>query len=214
MEKTIIIVGAGKGLSKAIAEKFGAEGFQVGLISRNASNLEALVGDLKKRGISASYAVADAGIEAELENALMELRAILGWVDLLVYNAAVLKRKDILEESAASLSADFTLGVAHAQHSVKVLLEELKVNKGAVLLTGGGLAKDPSSAYGSLSLVKAGLRNLAFQLHERLKPEGVFVGTVTINGMIDPSSETYAPERLAEDFWTLASEREIVEIQR
>lgn len=212
MEKTIIIVGAGPGLSRSIAEKFGAEGFQVGLISRNTANLEALVGQLKKKDISASYAVADAGNELELGNALMELRAVLGWVDVLVYNAAALKHKDIMEETPASLAADFSLGVANAQHSVKILMDELKANKGAVLLTGGGFANHPDPSYGSLSLAKAGIRNLAFQLNAKLKDEGIFVGTVTINGRIDPSSDTYSPDLLAKDFWKLVTDRTAIEI--
>ena len=35
MSKTIVIVGFGTGISTAVAEKFGAEGFSVAIVARN-----------------------------------------------------------------------------------------------------------------------------------------------------------------------------------
>ena len=42
MQKSILIIGAGTGLSLGVAQKFGEQGYKVGLISRNADNLEKL----------------------------------------------------------------------------------------------------------------------------------------------------------------------------
>jgi NADP-dependent 3-hydroxy acid dehydrogenase YdfG len=47
MSKTIVIVGFGPGVSSAVAEKFGAEGFSVALIARNLARLSAGVAALK-----------------------------------------------------------------------------------------------------------------------------------------------------------------------
>ncbi len=43
---TIAIVGAGRGLGAAIARRFGAEGLDIALISRNQERLDALATDL------------------------------------------------------------------------------------------------------------------------------------------------------------------------
>ncbi|MBY0432642.1 MAG: hypothetical protein K2U26_00880, partial [Cyclobacteriaceae bacterium] len=64
----------------------------------------------------------------------------------------------------------------------------------------------------SISLGKAGIRNLALQLHTVLKKEGVFVGTVTIGGWIQLNSTTHSPKILAEKFWTLNAQRNTVEV--
>ncbi|SEJ37279.1 short chain dehydrogenase [Dyadobacter sp. SG02] len=40
MNKSLLIIGAGTGLRRAVAERFAAEGFTISLISRNAANLE------------------------------------------------------------------------------------------------------------------------------------------------------------------------------
>lgn len=64
----------------------------------------------------------------------------------------------------------------------------------------------------SISMGKAGLRNLALQLHQVLKPENIFVGTITISGWISPESQTHTPAMLAKKFWDLNQARNQVEI--
>ena len=54
MAKTIVIAGFGPGISTSVAEKFGAEGFSVGLIARNAERLQAGAKALKAKGIAAA----------------------------------------------------------------------------------------------------------------------------------------------------------------
>ena len=92
----------------------------------------------------------------------------MGIIDVLFYNAAGMKRKNLLSEETEDLVNDFRLNVAHVFHSVQYLLDDLRQTKGAVLLTGGGFLLNPNHEFGSLSLGKAGLRNLALQLNEAL----------------------------------------------
>ncbi|MCM1124562.1 MAG: hypothetical protein NC416_18460, partial [Eubacterium sp.] len=58
---------------------------------------------------------------------------------------------------------------------------------------------------------KAALRAMCIALHEELKKQNVFVGTVTVTGVIAPG-EACAPTLLAEDFWKLYTERKECEI--
>ena len=213
MTKNVIIIGSGPGLSAGIAEKFGKEGFTIGLISRNAENLAKHVSDLKALNIEAHFATADAYDKDSLANAIALLQSKMGAIHTLVYNAAAIKMKDIMEETTDDLVNDFKISVANAFHSVKLLHKDLKENKGAVLLTGGGFANYPNPQFGSLSLGKASLRNLAFQLNEVLKADNIYAGTVTINGYIQPNSETHSPKILADKFWELHQQRNQAEIQ-
>jgi short-subunit dehydrogenase len=213
MNKNVIIIGAGPGLSTGLAEKFGKEGFTIGLISRNERKLTQQVSELKVLNIDAHFATADAYDKDSLTNALSKLQSKIGKVHTLVYNAAALKMKNLMDETTDELVDDFKVSVANAFHSVKHLHEELRENQGAVLLTGGAFANQPSPMFGSLSLGKASLRNLAFQLNEVLKSDNIYVGTVTINGYIQHSSETHSPKMLAEKFWQLHQQRTEIEIQ-
>lgn len=51
MKKTIFIVGAGKGLGTSLGKKFGANGFRVVLIARNAESLNRYAQEFQAEGI-------------------------------------------------------------------------------------------------------------------------------------------------------------------
>ena len=54
-------------------------------------------------------------------------------------------------------------------------------------------------------------RAMCQALHGKLKARGVFLGTVTVTGVIAPGLPC-DPAALAEDFWRLHTEREAWEI--
>lgn len=213
-KKSILIIGAGPGLSLGVAKKFATEGFIINLISRNQENLEKIKSELNAQGIEVNFTTADAGSAEQLTSAITSLSEINSGFDAVVYNAAVLKAKDILEETSESLTQEFTINVANALHSLQLTREGLRQKKGAFLLTGGGLAISPSAEYGSLSIGKAGIRSLALQLHDRLKQDDIYVGLLTVAGFILPDSETHSPLILAGLFWKLYSERTSVEFHQ
>ncbi|GGJ02835.1 3-ketoacyl-ACP reductase [Paenibacillus hunanensis] len=86
--KTAIITGAGKGIGKATAEALAAEGVQLGLLARTASDLEQLQQDLSSRyGVKVFTATADVANSTEVRAAVSSLASSLGRVDILINNA-------------------------------------------------------------------------------------------------------------------------------
>ena len=67
MSKTIV-VGFGPGISNAVAEKFGAEGFSVALVARNEERLAAGVSALKAKGVATAAFPANAGDSASIRH--------------------------------------------------------------------------------------------------------------------------------------------------
>lgn len=214
MKKSILIIGAGSGLSFGVAQKFARQGFNINLISRNRDNLETMKKELNTLGAEVNYEAADAGNMQQLDQAIGLLAEGGEGFDAVLYNAAVVKAGDIMDENAESLTREFTVNVAGALQSLQAAYNGLKHKRGAFLLTGGGLALHPHASYGSLSIGKAGIRSLAYQLHDRLKNDGIYVGLLTIDGFIKPESETHSPEILANLFWKLYSERAEIEIHQ
>ena len=202
----------GEGLSLGVAQKFGSEGFHIGMISRNAEKLNTLKEKLAKEDIKAEFATADVTKTEELILAIDQLRAKMGNINLLHYNAVDYRMVNILEESADSLTEGFRISVANALASTMHLLNDLEKSKGSILLTGGGTAIQPNPNLSSISLGKAGIRNLAYQLHDVLKEKGIYVGTLTIMGWIQPDSETHSPSILGNKFWELYKNRNDVEV--
>ena len=93
MVKSLIIIGYGPGLSAALATRFGAEGYTLGLISRTRH--DSSLAQLAEAGITAHFEAADAGDIPALQQALHRLSAKLGGVGAVVYNAAGLKAADL-----------------------------------------------------------------------------------------------------------------------
>lgn len=212
MKKGIIIFGMGPGLSLAIAERFGKEDYKVGMISRNVDNLASFQQYLSTHGITSYFSAADLSNTSEMLLSIEELKEKLGRVDVVFYNAVDYRVKNILEENIVDLTRGFQISVGNCLVAVQALLPELKKNRGSVLLTGGGSAISPDAKMGSISLGKAGIRNLAYQLNQSLSNDEIFVGTVTISGWIDVDSEDYSPKKIADKFWNFNMEAKFPEL--
>jgi NAD(P)-dependent dehydrogenase (short-subunit alcohol dehydrogenase family) len=122
---------------------------------------------------------ADAADPASLESAFNQIRAEMDAPSVLVYNAAAINQGPPTEIDPEQLVADFRVNVAGALAAAQQVIPTMRqAGRGTILLTGGGLALNPYPDYCSLAVGKAGLRNLAFSLHDYLKPSGIHVATV------------------------------------
>ncbi len=217
MSQNIVIVGAGSGVSLSIAKKFGQNGFRAILVARRKEALEEYKIELANENISAVGYVGDAGDTDSLNHAFDEIKKREGVVDVLVYNAAVFSPgmpSEIMEET---LVHDFKVNVAGALIAAQKVIPDMKRRRdGTILLTGGGFALHPFASFASLSIGKAGLRSLAYTLGEELKPHGIYVGTVTIGGIVKPGTY-YDPHRIADVFYGLyqsKADRELIYTQQ
>ena len=214
MNKVIVIIGAGNGISKAVAEKFGTEGFSVVLISRREEKLEELQHALKNKNIDAHFFVADAGDSDSIKDAFNQIWEIWENIDVLHYNVTKRKKVNIVDESVDGLTRDFKVNVAGVMTAVNLVASDMeKKGEGAILLTGGGFSLYPDPEFGSLAIGKAGIRNLAGSLHIALKPKNIFVGTVTVCGIVSPNAEKHTPKNIADQFWKLYTDKNEFEIQ-
>lgn len=214
MSKPIIaIVGAGPGVSAAVARKFGSNGFRVALVARNAISLDTLAAELRDQEIETYFATADASRPESIADAFRSIREQLGEPDVLLYNAAAISKTAATELDEQQLIEEFKVNVVGALTSVKEVTPRFVERKeGAILITGGGLALSPHPDYASLSIGKAGVRSLAYSLAQELKPSNVYVGTVTISGYVSPGTY-FDPDRIADKYWELYTERNLIEYE-
>lgn len=215
-KKIITIVGMGPGNGMGIAKRFGKEGFTVAMISRNEEKLQKLQGELKKDGINAYYFMGDASKEDSLKNSFKKLKEIVGNTDVLVYNAARLKMRNILEERFESLVTDFKVNVAGVLTTVQEVLPTMLAKKeGTILITGGHLGIEPHKDLASLSIGKGALINLVKILAAELHPKNIHVASVIICGIINPEDEKHNPSAIAENYWNLYTQnKENFEVER
>lgn len=209
--KNCIVIGAGSGVSEAVARRFGSAGYRIGLISRNVKNLEALSLRLSDENIEVDLEAADAGDAMALDHALDQLLSRNGSCDVLIYNAAVLRAAGPLEVTTDDIAAEFEVNVLGAHRAVKkVVPGMIERGSGSILFTGGGLSLEPFPEWTSLALGKAALRSLAISLFKYLAPKGIHVSVLAICGIVAPGGP-FDPATIAEEYWWVANNARGVE---
>ena len=221
MQKTIIVCGHGTGISDAVANKFGAEGFQLALAARRADKLEAAVAALAAKGITAAAFPTDLSDPDAAKCLVQRVRAQLGPVTAIHWNAYSNLAGDVLTAGAAALRTVYDVAVTSLVLTVQEALADLKAAKGAVLVTNGSLALyDPKidalavqwNSMG-LAIANAAKYKLVGMLREKLRTDEVTVGEVVVLGLVkgtawDTGNATVEPGAVAAMFWEMYSKRE------
>ena len=84
-----IVTGSGRGIGRAIARRFAAEGAAVLVTARSAKEIEAVAGEIHAAGGRAAAVAADVAREADCQRIVNAARAQFGRVDILVNNAGI-----------------------------------------------------------------------------------------------------------------------------
>src|SRR4051812_46845146 len=217
MSKTIAICGYGPGISHAMAERFGAEGFAVALVGRTGVRLADGVKRLEARGIRAAAVVHDVGEPGNAAALVSQVRERLGPISVIHWNAYSHAAGDLSTAPVAELRGGLDLAVGGLVALYQAAQTDLESQPdAAILITCGGLAvNDPQvdamavkwSAMG-LAIAKAAQHKLAAVLHHHLQPRGIFVGEVVVNALVkgtafDAGNATLEPAAVATAFWDL-----------
>jgi NAD(P)-dependent dehydrogenase (short-subunit alcohol dehydrogenase family) len=210
---TIAIVGAGPGLGAAVARRFGAEGFAIGLISRNQDRADGLAARLVGEGFQAQGFAADVRDPSALARALESVAETLGPIEVLQYSP--LPQKDfmrpVLETTPADLvgPVEFSIyGPVAAVHQVVPGMRFLGENRGTILFVNGGTAVKPRPDLTGTSVAFAGLAAYAQLLHQVLGEDGIHVAQLVIGGAITAGDEEKDPDILAGRLWGLHAQRD------
>ena len=220
MQRTIIVCGYGPGISDAVARRFGGEGFSVALVARNAERLAAAAQALTDAGIHARAFPCDLGDPEAVRALVRDVRAALGPVAIVHWNAYAHGAGDLSSASIEELRGALDVSLHGMLAATQEALPDLRSEKGALLVTGGGLAfYDPKidamavswRAMG-LAVAKAAQHKAVGLLHQRLAADGVYVGEVVVLGSVkgtafDSGQATLEASSVADRFWELFQRR-------
>ena len=180
MSESILIIGAGFGLSLSLARMCFKEGMKVSLASRNINKLKNLSSE-----INANLYKCDASKIKEVENLFYQLDNEVGTPDLVVYNPSARVRGAVtdVDPVAAKEAINITSFGAFlvAQQSARRML---KRGSGSIFFTGAsaGVKGFPNSSI--FAMGKFGLRGLAQSLARELHPKNIHIGHFIIDGGI------------------------------
>jgi NADP-dependent 3-hydroxy acid dehydrogenase YdfG len=219
---TIAIVGAGPGLGLAIARTFGAQGYDVALISRDAQKLDDLVGRLASEQITARAFRADVLDRPALANALTEAEQHFGAIDVLEYSPAAASTAPVApvhirQTTPENTQAQIEYYLYGAQTAAATVLPGMLARgTGTLLFTTGAGSINPVPFLGNVNAGAAALRNWAINLGQDLRAEGIHAAHVAIGVWIgDTAPEGFSSltaDEIAPRYWDLHQDRNTHEI--
>ncbi|MBR6267491.1 MAG: SDR family oxidoreductase [Selenomonadaceae bacterium] len=212
MEKMIFVIGAGSGLGNGVAEKFARQGFKLVLMARNEERLAGYAAYFADKGYDAETKMVDVTDFSAFAQTFQTAVQEYGIPNVVFYNVGITAPDDKSKLDAQTLVDHYIADVAGAYNVIKLAVtEDFAAKKGAILVTGGGLALQPYIDYLPLSMDKAALRAMVQALAPSLKERGIYIGTVQVTGRIG-SNEHFSPKTIAEKFWKLYERQETHEI--
>ena len=224
MAKTILVTGYGPGISTAVAERFGSEGFAVALAARSADRLAAGVKALEAKGIRAAAFPTDVSDPAAARALVGKVRAALGPLTAIEWTAYSSAAGDLLSAEVPEIRGALDIAVTSLLAVVREALPDLKGQKdAAVLVVNGGLGYfDPqvdamAVQWGAMGLAVANSakHKLVGLLSQKLKADGVYVGEAMVLGTVkgtafDSGNATIDPKTVAAKLWDLYRARDQV----
>jgi NAD(P)-dependent dehydrogenase (short-subunit alcohol dehydrogenase family) len=177
-----LIVGAGAGLSAALARAFAKEGLAVVLAARSTDDLRALAVET-----GAQVHACDASRRADVERLFGELdrQGAQGAPDVVAYNASYRTRGPFVELDADEVEKTLRVsalgGFFVAQAAARRML---KAGRGAILFTGASASVKGYAQSAPFAMGKFALRGLAQSMARELSPQGIHVAHVVVDGGI------------------------------
>jgi len=177
---SVLIVGAGAGLSASLARAFAKSGMRVALAARTVDKLSGLEQETGAK----SYAC-DASNSTQVERLFADLDAAPAAPDVVVYNPSYRSRGPLIELDSAEVEKAMAVtafgGFLVAQAAAKRMLLR---GHGAILFTGASASVKGYPQSAPFAMAKFALRGLAQSMARELSPQGIHVAHFVIDGGI------------------------------
>lgn len=174
--KRVAVTGGSKGIGRAIAEGFAAEGADVSICARNADEVAATVASLKARDVKAFGRALDVADAPALTAWIAASAAELGGLDALVCNVSALAVGDSPETWEKSFRTDMMHSVNAVAASVPFLE---KSDSASIVLISSVSGFEVDFAAGSYGAMKAALIHYAKGLSRQLVGKRIRVNSVS-----------------------------------
>jgi len=198
-DKVAMITGSARGIGRATALAFAAEGAQVIVCDMDAAGGEQTAADIRAAGGRAQFVQVDVTDRASVDALVQAAQARFGRIDVLVNNAGVLRDRSLLKMTEQDF--DFVInvnlkGVFNCTQAVAPLLAA----QGSGVILNASSVVGVSGNYGQTNYVasKAGVIGMTRVWARELGPKGVRVNAVA-PGFISTEMLAGIPDKVMEE---------------
>ncbi|HBY44592.1 MULTISPECIES: SDR family NAD(P)-dependent oxidoreductase [unclassified Brevundimonas] len=197
-KKVCAVIGVGPGNGAALARRFAADGYAVALMARSAKNTSALAEELAD---ARSFAC-DVGDAASVASAFAAVRAEMGEVDVVVFNAGSGVFGALDDVSAADFEASWRVNSLGLFLVAKEVTPAMKAaGEGAIIVIGATASRRGTARTTAFAPAKAAQRSLCEALARQLGPDGVHVALIILDGVVDLPRTREVMKDKSDDFF-------------
>lgn len=188
----VVGVGARLGIGAAVAVKAAEAGMHVLLAGRTLEKLSALADDINQNTAGqATVVVTDSTEQADIQRLFAKVDELHGELRFVLYNTGRNLPAPFMESTERLIEGHWRRcvlgGMLVGQAAVKRMLEQSQMDtgKGTIIYTGASASLRGKPLFAGFSAAKAGVRMMAQAMAREFGPQGVHVGHIVIDGLVD-----------------------------
>ena len=176
--KSALVTGAASGIGRAFAEALAGRGIAVGLLDIAADGLEHTAAAIRARGGRVETRQADVGATDAVEDAVRDLAAALGGLDLVVHCAAMLGPGAFATQPASTFERVIRVDLLGTANVVRAAFPHLRDRRGAIACIVSTAAVHGWPALAAYSAAKFGVAGFCDAIRSELARDGVTLTSV------------------------------------
>ncbi len=191
--KVVLVTGATSGIGKATVLLLVSLGHQVVAVGRRAERLEALQTECEEMMGDLLTVVGDVTDSEQMLNAVGSTLAEYNHLDVLVANAGLGHRGQLVEAEWDDLEAVLRTNIDGVLHSIRACVPAMRASGGGTIVTiSSVLGSTPAPGSAIYSASKAAVDSLAQALRMELRPDNIWV----TNLLVGQTHTEFAQKRL------------------
>jgi 3-oxoacyl-[acyl-carrier protein] reductase len=205
-DKTVVITGGGRGIGRAMAERFGRDGARVALLDVNAADLEATRSTLEAAGVVARSYEVNVAVEEQVIEIMDRIVSDFGRLDVMINNAGILR--DALLVKVKDGAPVGKMSLAQWQAVIDVNLtgvflcgreaaeRMIRFGCGGVIINISSVSRHGNAGQSNYSAAKAGVAALTVVWAKELARYGIRAATIAPGGTRTEILASMRPEML------------------